>query len=87
MTEINALKLADFPPRLRAVLADLPVGRFTEPVQADEGLMLLMVCSREEGKGGLSREQVADGLTRQRMGMLANRYMRDLRRSAVVELR
>lgn len=86
-TDLNSLRLADVPPRLRAVLAELPVGRFTEPIQADEGLMLLVVCSREEGKGGPKREQVSDDLARQRMAMLANRYMRDLRRSAVVELR
>jgi peptidyl-prolyl cis-trans isomerase SurA len=86
-TDLNSLRLADVPPRLRAVLAELPVGRFTEPVQADEGLMLLVVCSREEGKGGPKREQVSEDLARQRMAMLANRYMRDLRRSAVVELR
>jgi peptidyl-prolyl cis-trans isomerase SurA len=85
--DLNAIKLDDVPPRLRNVLAELPVGRFSEPVQADEGLMLLVVCSRDEGEGGPNREQVADDLVRQRMSMLANRYMRDLRRSAVVELR
>jgi peptidyl-prolyl cis-trans isomerase SurA len=85
--QLNSLKLDELPPPLRNLLVQLPVGRFSEPIRADEGLMLLVVCSREEGKAGLSREQVAEDLVRQRLAMLANRYMRDLRRSAVVELR
>jgi peptidyl-prolyl cis-trans isomerase SurA len=85
--EASSVKLDDVPPRLRNVLAALPVGQFSEPIQADEGLMLLAVCSREEAESELNREQVAEDLVRQRMAMLANRYMRDLRRAAVVELR
>ena len=85
--ELNSVKLAEAPPGIRSVLTELPIGRFSEPIRADEGLLLLVVCSREEGEAGPSREQVADDLVRQRLGMLANRYMRDLRRSAVVELR
>lgn len=85
--DLDSLKLSELPPPLRSVLAELPVGRFSEPVRAANGAALLVVCAREEGQGGPSREQVAENLARQRMGMLSNRYMRDLRRAAVVELR
>jgi peptidyl-prolyl cis-trans isomerase SurA len=85
---LDGVKLGQLPPPLRAVLAELQVGRFSEPVRGEEGAELLMVCGRDDSKaGGPSREQVAEGLTRQRMGMLAQRYMRDLWRTAHVELR
>ena len=47
-----------------------------------------MVCKREDIKGkGVNRESISNNLARRRLAMLAQRYLRDLRRSAVVELR
>ena len=85
--EASSVRLAEVQQELRAVLSRLAVGRFSEPIPVEQGAMLLMICAREEGKAGPNREQVSEDLVRQRMGMLANRYMRDLRRNAVVELR
>ena len=87
-TVLDGVKLGALAPPLRAVLAELPIGRFSEPVRGESGPELLMVCARDDSKaGGPSREQVADGLMRQRMGMLAQRYLRDLWRTAHVEYR
>lgn len=86
--DVADVRLNELPPRLRGVLAELPIGKFSEPVRDEVGAMLLMVCSRETVAGKLpSREEISEGLMRQRMAMLAQRYLRDLRRSAVVELR
>jgi len=85
---LEGVKLGALPPPLRAVLAELPIGRFSEPVRGEGGDVLLMICTRDDSNaGGPTREQVADGLMRQRMGMLAQRYLRDLWRTAHVEYR
>ena len=79
----------DLPESFRAAVANAPIGKFVGPVRTNAGLHLLMVCSRAEVQpAGLpSREQVADRLMQQRLSMFGRRYLRDLRRTAVVEVR
>ena len=47
-----------------------------------------MVCQKKDPVGGLpTREEIADSLARERLDALARRYLRDLRRSAFVDIR
>jgi peptidyl-prolyl cis-trans isomerase SurA len=86
--DLGSVKLTDLPGNIAAAVKDLAVGRFSPPIRKKGSVMLLMVCKREKIKGqGPSRESITKNLTQQRLAMLAQRYLRDLRRSAVVELR
>ncbi len=86
--DLGTLALADLPKNIAAAVKGLAVGRFSAPIRNQGSAMLLMVCKRDEIKGkGPSRESITENLTRRRLAALAQRYLRDLRRSAVVELR
>jgi peptidyl-prolyl cis-trans isomerase SurA len=64
------------------------VGEFSPPLRTEQGLILLMVCVREEAPSNLpTREEITELLTRQRLDLMARRYLRDLRRAAVVDVR
>lgn len=87
-SDAGRLRVGDLPPRLREAATTLPIGRLGPPVDMPGALLLFMVCEREAQVATVpEREQVMDGLVRRRVAMLAQRYLRDLRRSAVVELR
>jgi len=87
-TDLGTVALANLPGHIVAAVKDLAIGRFSAPIRNKGAVMLLMVCKREEIQGqGLSRESISDNLTSERLATLAQRYLRDLRRSAVVELR
>ncbi len=79
-------RLGDLNQRLQQVAADIAIGVASEPLVVPNGVQVVMVCSREEA-GALPRDQIRDTLTRQRVDMLSRRYLRDLRRSAFVDLR
>ncbi len=86
--DLGSIALSELPPNIAAAVKDLEIGRFSEPIRNEAGVMLLMVCKRDQVAGaGPDRQRVSDGLARRRLAMLAQRYLRDLRRSAVVELR
>ncbi|MDP7548209.1 MAG: peptidylprolyl isomerase [Alphaproteobacteria bacterium] len=86
--DLGSMALTDLPDNIAAAVKDLAIGRFSAPIRNNGNLMLLMVCQRDEIKGkGPSRESISENLTRRRLATLAQRYLRDLRRSAVVELR
>ena len=49
-------------------------------------IQIIMVCERQTSKQ-LTRNQIRETLLRQRVDMLSRRYLRDLRRSAFIDLR
>ncbi|MDA1099628.1 MAG: peptidylprolyl isomerase [Proteobacteria bacterium] len=86
--DLGTVALTDLPENIGAAVKDLAIGRLSAPISNQDTVMLLMVCTREEIKGdGPSRESIVEDLTSRRLATLAERYLRDLRRSAVVELR
>ena len=58
------------------------------PVRASNGIAMMVVCRRIAQDAGLpSLDELKNKIRRQRIGLLAQRYMRDLRRSAYLDLR
>ena len=54
------------------------------------GILLLMACGREGEKGEIElpkRDTIAERISRQRLSIMARRYLRDIRLSAVIDIR
>lgn len=82
-SDLGAVKMSALPDDIRPKVADLPLQTPSEPLQVAGGYAVLMVCERT---GGIDREQIRQNLQRERLNMLAQRYMRDLRRQANIEI-
>jgi peptidyl-prolyl cis-trans isomerase SurA len=86
--EIPEIKAGDLSPGLRQALLALPIAEASKPLPIQGGIGVVMVCQRKEAKGGLpSRDELQESLAHQRLDALARRYLRDLRRSAYVDIR
>ena len=76
------------PEQLQGVVLQLGVGQAT-PIfgSLDEGVRVLVLCGRTDPQqqAGPNREQLRAQLKEERIGKRAQRYMRDLRRDAVIE--
>lgn len=83
-TRVGAL-----PADLRRAAGTLPVGRSGPPQDTAEGILVAMVCTRQEATTVSlpSRDQVRRQIEDERMSMLSRRYIRDLRRAAFVDVR
>ncbi|WP_240782460.1 peptidylprolyl isomerase [Roseococcus sp. SYP-B2431] len=76
------------PPPLRQMLATLPVGRASQPVISPDGILILMVCSREQAQQEeFSADAARQQILRDRVEVLARQLQRELRRRAVIETR
>ena len=76
------------PPALRAMLTNLAVGRPSQPVIAPDGVLLLMVCSREQrNMNEFTPDAARQQILRERVELLSRQLQRDLRRRAVIETR
>lgn len=83
------VRVGELPATVRRVVATLPPGTMAAPVDTPEGILVAMVCSREEATRVTlpSREQVRRMIEDERLDMMARRYIRDLRRAAFVDVR
>jgi len=86
----DQVKVRDLPPQIQNNLLGLQVGQATAPFGAvNERVSVLVLCGREDPPAAtdVSFEQVYNQLTEQRVNMRARRYLRDLRRDAVIDYR
>lgn len=76
------------PPELRAMLGGLTPLRASQPIITPEGILVMMVCTREtRNLAELTPEQAKQQLLRDRIENLSRQLQRDLRRRGQIEMR
>ena len=83
------LAASQIAPEMRKVIETMPTGQVSQPIVQKNGVGVIMICGKTTGAspGAISRDEVAETLLRQRLDTLSRRYMRDLRRTAYVDVR
>jgi peptidyl-prolyl cis-trans isomerase SurA len=90
VVENDQVKIRDLPPQLQDIMTNLQVGQSTPPFgSVDEGVRALVICGRDDAQAneGPSFDQVYAQMEEERVNRRAQRYLRDLRRDAVVDYR
>lgn len=84
----DQIRVRDLPPQLQEILLNLQVGQTTQPFGSlEDGVRVLVLCGRDdpESAGGPSFDRIMAQLEDERINRRAQRYLRDLRRDAVVD--
>jgi peptidyl-prolyl cis-trans isomerase SurA len=82
------VRLDSVSPGFRQVLAGLPVGHVSQPLVAEDGILVVMVCSREDRNLGLpSKDELTQRIFNERVELASRQLLRDLRRRAVLDVR
>ena len=86
--DLGKVKLTDLSAEVRRSVAGVAVGKAGQPVLTPGGIVLMVVCGRTLPKANLpSRETVTQQLRLQRLDLSVQRYLRDLRSAAIVDVR
>ncbi|MDR3441192.1 peptidylprolyl isomerase [Telmatospirillum sp.] len=87
-TRAQKIKRSEIPPAISALIANLRFGQISEPLDEEGMRRLFAVCGRTDPVGNLpSRDDIRTRLENEQIEIMAQRYLRDLRRSAFVEVR
>ena len=95
-SELNAeviqsdqVKMRDLPPALQDMLLQMQIGQATRPFGSiEEGVRVLVLCGRDEVDASApSFDQVYAQLNEERVNLRSRRYLRDLRRDAIIDFR
>ena len=85
----DGVKMRDLPLALQQLMLPMQVGQATQPFGTlEEGVRTLVICGRDEvDPTAPSYDEVYSQLNEERVNSRARRYLRDLRRDAVIEFR
>jgi peptidyl-prolyl cis-trans isomerase SurA len=86
----DQVKVRDLPPQLQEVMLKLSIGQATQPFGSQtEGVRVFVLCGRDEGTAANAptAESVRAFEEEKRVNQRAQRYLRDLRRDAVIDYR
>ena len=73
---------------LRNILGTQPIGKATQPLVAQDGIAVIMVCSRETRTvTEPSKDELSDAIINERADLASRQLLADLRRRAVIDRR
>jgi peptidyl-prolyl cis-trans isomerase SurA len=77
------------PPALQEMILQMQIGQATRPFgSVEDGVRVLVLCGRDEVDPSLpSFDQVSAQMIEERVNLRSRRYLRDLRRDAVIDYR
>jgi peptidyl-prolyl cis-trans isomerase SurA len=75
-------------PALRQLMATMPLNKASQPLIAEDGVAVMMICSRETGQAGLpSKKEIVDRILAERFELQSRQLLRDLQRRALIDRR
>ena len=85
----DQVRVRELPPALQQMLLGLSVGQATPPFGSQERISVLVLCGRDDPPvaSAPNADQIAQQMEEERVNRRAQRYLRDLRRDAVVDYR
>ena len=85
----DGVKMRDLPAALQRLMLPMQVGQATQPFGSlEEGVRVLVMCGRDEvDQSAPSYDDIYSQLNEERVNSRSRRYLRDLRRDAVIEFR
>ena len=88
---IIRVKIKELSKNLRTLVSTIKTGAVSPPLRSPEGLKMIMVCNRSNSGGGganlPNRNKIRTLLLGRRLEIQAQRYLRDLRQTAFLDIR
>lgn len=84
---LGRVKTSALPDQIRQAVENLKVSTASQPVRTSDGMVVLMVCKREGATNDTLKVRIRRMLREKRHDLLARRYLRDMRRTALVDIR
>ena len=86
-TKLGKLKLKELSQEIIKEIKDLPIGRPSSPIQIGGQMVIFAVCQRWAPSPPIDREQIRQKITEEKLDITARRYMRDIKASAIIDIR
>lgn len=86
-SDLGTVPVSELPRPILELLEKTPLLEPTEPLKIDGGELVFMACSKEKMSVLPSEDRLRDQIETKRLEMTAERRLRELRRTAITEIR
>jgi len=86
-SQVKNVQIASLAPHLRRPSRLLQIRKASAPIETKDGLTVIMVCERDAGTDRKRVASIRRALVGRQLNILTRRYLRDLRRSAYLDVR
>lgn len=86
-TRLKNVRVSALAPALQRPALTLDINKASEPIRTTDGYVVFMVCERAGGAKIPTASQIRNQLGRRKINLMSRRYLRDLRRSAFLDVR
>ncbi|HIF09305.1 MAG TPA: hypothetical protein EYQ81_05290 [Sneathiellales bacterium] len=87
-SDLGRIMMGELPPQIRAAVADLEIGVPSDAIRTPTEVVLMVICDRKEPPDQApTKDSITQRLHERRMAMMARRYLRDLQRDAIIDIR
>ncbi|MEK9968401.1 MAG: peptidylprolyl isomerase [Ferrovibrio sp.] len=83
---LGTLRMGDLPESFRQAVTPLNINETSQPVRASRAVHVFTLCAKQEA-AGLNRNEIRQSILARRSELMAQRYIRELRRDATIEFR
>jgi peptidyl-prolyl cis-trans isomerase SurA len=74
-------------PHMRQIISALAIGQPSQPLVTPEGILVVMVCKREQkNMAVMTREDIANQLLQERVELSSRQLLQDLKRRALIDM-
>jgi peptidyl-prolyl cis-trans isomerase SurA len=89
LVQRDEIRMRDLPPALQNLMMSMQVGQATQPFGSlTEGVRSFVLCGRDQAASAApSYDEIYGQFKEERINLRARRYLRDLRRDAIIEYR
>ena len=89
VVQSDQVQMKELPAPLQDMMVPMQIGQATRPFGSiEEGVRVLVICGRDEVNPSMpTYETVMAQMNEERVNMRARRYLRDLRRDAIIDFR
>ncbi len=87
-TELGIMRLRDMQPEIRTAIENLDIGQASPLIKMEDGWRVFLLCGKQEPQvQEPDFDTVYAQIEQQRLSMIARRFLRDIRRDAIVDYR
>lgn len=84
--DVGEVPLKQLNPELRTILKPISSNQASVPINTPDGFIIFVVCGRRMPESRLpAPEEIENQIEQQRIALMARRYLRDLRRDAIID--
>ncbi|MEC9022251.1 MAG: peptidylprolyl isomerase [Pseudomonadota bacterium] len=86
-TKLGRLKLKELSPKIVKKIRNLPIGRPSLPIRIGNNVAIFAVCQRWIPSRIPDRLQIHQNIFKEKLDVLARRFLRDMRVNAIIDIR